>query len=184
MARTMDFVRRITRARRSRTCAKETASLDPTIYHAPQPGEDFTPVLPDDILPLDSTDLAGGSESFTNYRVLWRGRIVTVQQFHEPRARESFQEHLDIIHSLRDCNVPVRWVAGVSTCGAQDDPFIIYNAQSIWNDLKPLVKASLERYSQIPQEKRAAEYEVWSRANNIDNFFRHLDPASFRKILD
>jgi len=175
----MDFVRRFTKC--SRTCGKKTASLDPTMYYAPQPGQDFTPVLPDDISPFDSRDLAGGGESFTNYRVKWHGRIVIIQQFQGPYARESFEEHLDIIRSLRDSSIPVRWVAGVSS-RPQHAPFILYNAHSIWNDLKPLVKASLECYIRIPLEKRAYDYEAWLKANNIDNFFRHLDPASFKTL--
>jgi hypothetical protein len=45
-------------------------------------------ILPHEVSPLDSKDLAGGGEGFKNYRVKWRGRIVTIQQFQGPRAQE------------------------------------------------------------------------------------------------
>ncbi|KAF5382107.1 hypothetical protein D9615_004237 [Tricholomella constricta] len=178
----MHLVRRITRRSRSREDRKN-ALLDPAVYPAPQPGEDFTPVRLHEVSPPDLKDVVGGGESFTNYRVEWYERIVTMQQFHGTLARQSFEEHFAVLCLLRDSSVPVRWVAGVSSGSPEDDPFILYNAYSIWDDLRPLVRVSLETYIEIPKEKRAGDYEVWLRADNIENFFRHLGRAEFQEIL-
>jgi len=148
---------------------------------APQPGEEFTSISPDELPKSDWTNFLGSGDGFTNMSIEWCDRTVILQQFDGPKAHERFQEHVAVLGHLRDSFVPVTWVAGVSKEDTAE-PFILYNAAAILQELGPLVAKSLSHYASISIEKRAPDADaVWSKADNIDNFYRHVASQEFRR---
>jgi len=150
---------------------------------APRPGQKFFSISPEAIPAPDWSKILGSGDGFTNISIEWCGRAVILQQFDGPMAYERYQEHLAVLCHLRDSCVPITWVAGVSAEGAPE-PFILYNAASIFTELRPLIAKSLLHYLSISQEKRALDADItWTRANNIDNFYKHLAREEVDEIV-
>jgi len=162
---------------------KPAAKPVPFASPAPRPGEDFLSISPEALPTPDWSKILGSGDGFTNVSMDWCRRAVILQQFDGPRAHERYQEHLAVLCHLRDSCVPITWVAGVSAENAPE-PFILYNAASILNELRPLIVKSLLHYLSISPEKRAFDADsVWARADNIDNFYRHLAQEEVGEIV-